>query len=51
MTLKSCCIYTTGVISILLLIAGIALDVSHVFPRMVQSLVETVGILFLADVS
>lgn len=51
MTLKLCCIYTTGVFSILFLIAGIALDVSHVFPHIFQSLVETVSILFLANVS
>nr|XP_019937302.1 PREDICTED: lysosome membrane protein 2-like [Paralichthys olivaceus] len=40
MLLKSCCIYSTGVFSMLFLIAGIALVLSNVFPRFVQSMVE-----------
>ncbi|XP_042365245.1 LOW QUALITY PROTEIN: lysosome membrane protein 2-like [Plectropomus leopardus] len=40
MLLKSCCIYSTGVLSILLLILGIALVLSNVFPHFLQSMVE-----------
>ncbi|XP_049908961.1 lysosome membrane protein 2c [Epinephelus moara] len=40
MLLKSCCIYSTGVLSILLLICGIALVLSSVFPHFLQSMVE-----------
>ncbi|TDH01972.1 hypothetical protein EPR50_G00168370 [Perca flavescens] len=40
MLLKSCCIYSTGVFSILLLISGIALVLSNVFTHLVQSVVE-----------
>lgn len=45
MALKTCCIYTTGVVSILVLIAGIALDLSGVFPNVIQSLVKEVSAL------
>ncbi|XP_037607909.1 lysosome membrane protein 2c [Sebastes umbrosus] len=37
---KSCCIYTSGVFSLLLLISGIALVLSNVFPHFLQSMVE-----------
>ncbi|XP_041815777.1 lysosome membrane protein 2c [Chelmon rostratus] len=40
MLLKPCCIYSTGVFSILILILGIALVLSDVFPHFVQSLVK-----------
>lgn len=40
MLLKSCCIYSIGVFSILLLIVGISLVLSNVFPHFVQSRVE-----------
>ncbi|XP_034458494.1 lysosome membrane protein 2c [Hippoglossus hippoglossus] len=40
MLLKSCCIYSTGVFSMLFLIAGIALVLSNVFPHFVQSMVK-----------
>ncbi|XP_010787543.1 lysosome membrane protein 2-like [Notothenia coriiceps] len=40
MQLKSCCIYSTGVLSILLLIAGISLVLSNVFPHILQSVVK-----------
>ncbi|XP_036973688.1 lysosome membrane protein 2c [Acanthopagrus latus] len=40
MLLKSCCIYTIGVFSILILISGIVLVLSDVFPHIVQSLVK-----------
>ncbi|KAM6975659.1 lysosome membrane protein 2c isoform 2-T2 [Tautogolabrus adspersus] len=40
MPLKSCCIYTTGVFSILFLILGISLVLSNVFPHFLQSVVE-----------
>ncbi|XP_060923817.1 lysosome membrane protein 2c [Limanda limanda] len=40
MLLKSCCIYSTGVFSMLFLIAGIALVLSNVFPLFVQSMVK-----------
>lgn len=46
MLLKSCCIYTIGVFSILILISGIVLVLSDVFPHIVQSLVKKVSILF-----
>ncbi|KAM9337966.1 lysosome membrane protein 2c [Symphorus nematophorus] len=45
MLLKSCCIYSTGVLSILILISGIALVLSNVFPHFVQSLVTKVVVL------
>lgn len=45
MTLKTCCIYSTGVFSILVLIAGISLDLSAVFPHIIQSLVKEVSAL------
>ncbi|XP_071321536.1 lysosome membrane protein 2c [Trachinotus anak] len=38
--LKSCCIYSVGVISLLLLITGISLVLSNVFPHFLQSLVK-----------
>nr|XP_043868769.1 lysosome membrane protein 2c [Solea senegalensis] len=40
MFLKSCCIYSTGVFSMLFLIVGIALVLSNVFPQSVQSIVK-----------
>ncbi|XP_054468024.1 lysosome membrane protein 2c [Anoplopoma fimbria] len=40
MLLKSCCIYSTGVFSILVLISGIVLALSNVFPHFLQSVVE-----------
>ncbi|XP_075900932.1 lysosome membrane protein 2c [Nelusetta ayraudi] len=40
MTLKTCCIYSTGVFSILVLIAGISFDLSSVFPHIIQALVK-----------
>ncbi|XP_062268681.1 lysosome membrane protein 2c [Platichthys flesus] len=40
MLLKSCCIYSTGVFSMFILIAGIALVLSNVFPLFVQSMVK-----------
>ncbi|XP_029300865.1 lysosome membrane protein 2c [Cottoperca gobio] len=40
MILKACCIYSSGVFSILLLILGIALVLSNVFPHFLQSMVE-----------
>uniref|UniRef100_A0A8C2WYW6 Scavenger receptor class B, member 2c n=1 Tax=Cyclopterus lumpus TaxID=8103 RepID=A0A8C2WYW6_CYCLU len=40
MLLKSCCIYSVGVFSILILISGIALVLSGVFPRLLKSVVE-----------
>uniref|UniRef100_A0A671Y1G0 Scavenger receptor class B member 2 n=2 Tax=Sparus aurata TaxID=8175 RepID=A0A671Y1G0_SPAAU len=40
MLLKSCCIYTIGVFSILILISGIVLVLSDVFPHIVQSVVK-----------
>nr|XP_020461709.1 lysosome membrane protein 2-like [Monopterus albus] len=40
MLLKSCCIYSTGVLSVLLLIVGISLVLSNVFLHVVQSMVE-----------
>lgn len=46
MLLKSCCIYTIGVFSILILISGIVLVLSDVFPHIVQSVVKKVSILF-----
>lgn len=41
--MKRCCIYTVGVVSILLLVAGISLVLSHVFPRLVHSMVKKVS--------
>ncbi|XP_060916733.1 lysosome membrane protein 2c [Labrus mixtus] len=40
MTLKSCCIYSIGVFSILILILGISLNLSYVFPHFLQSVVK-----------
>ncbi|XP_013859290.1 lysosome membrane protein 2c [Austrofundulus limnaeus] len=40
MLLKSCCVYSTGVVSVLLLIIGIALVLSGVFPNLLQSVVK-----------
>ncbi|XP_047426322.1 lysosome membrane protein 2c [Mugil cephalus] len=40
MLLKSCCIYGTGAFSILMLILGISLVLSSVFPHLLQSMVE-----------
>uniref|UniRef100_A0A3Q4BZT2 Uncharacterized protein n=1 Tax=Mola mola TaxID=94237 RepID=A0A3Q4BZT2_MOLML len=40
MPLKTCCIYSTGVFSLLLMILGIALVLSNVFPHFLQSLVK-----------
>ncbi|KAM4527640.1 lysosome membrane protein 2c [Odontesthes bonariensis] len=41
MLLKSCCIYGIGVFSILILILGISLVLSDVFPHFIQSVVKT----------
>ncbi|KAM9841875.1 lysosome membrane protein 2c [Aulostomus maculatus] len=38
--LKSCCIYCTGLLSILLLIAGISLVLSNVFPHFVDAIAK-----------
>ncbi|KAF7661796.1 hypothetical protein LDENG_00254830 [Lucifuga dentata] len=40
MQLKSCCIYSTGVFAVLLLVAGISLVLSGVFPHLLQSVVK-----------
>ncbi|XP_056288909.1 lysosome membrane protein 2c isoform X2 [Pseudoliparis swirei] len=40
MLLKTCCIYSIGVFSNLILISGIALVLSDVFPRLLKSVVE-----------
>lgn len=40
MLLKSCCIYSTGILSILILILGISLVLSNVFPHFLQALVK-----------
>uniref|UniRef100_A0A8C4HL59 Lysosome membrane protein 2 n=1 Tax=Dicentrarchus labrax TaxID=13489 RepID=A0A8C4HL59_DICLA len=40
MLLKSCCIYSIGVCSLLTLILGISLVLSNVFPHFIQSLVK-----------
>ncbi|XP_069020070.1 lysosome membrane protein 2c [Embiotoca jacksoni] len=40
MPLKSCCIYSAGVFSVLLLILGISLILSNVFPHFLQSMAE-----------
>ncbi|XP_026153904.1 lysosome membrane protein 2c [Mastacembelus armatus] len=40
MPLKSCCVYTTGACSVLLLIVGIALALSNVFHHVVESTAE-----------
>lgn len=40
MVLKSCCIYSTGIFSILILILGISLVLSNVFPHFLQALVK-----------
>uniref|UniRef100_A0A8C6UFM3 Scavenger receptor class B, member 2c n=1 Tax=Neogobius melanostomus TaxID=47308 RepID=A0A8C6UFM3_9GOBI len=37
---KSCCIYSTGILSILILILGISLVLSNVFPHFLQALVK-----------
>lgn len=42
--MKQCCIYTVGVVSLLLLFLGISLQLSNVFPRILQSVVEKVRI-------
>ncbi|XP_072227878.1 lysosome membrane protein 2c [Leuresthes tenuis] len=41
MLLKSCCIYSIGVFSVLMLILGISLVLSDVFPHFLQSVVKT----------
>merc|ERR1719354_1000245 len=41
MMLKACCVYSTGVLSILLLIAGIALVMAHIFPNIVHSRIKS----------
>lgn len=43
-TMKRCCGYTVGVVSILLLLVGISLVLSNVFPRFVHSMVEKVSV-------
>lgn len=43
-TMKRCCSYTVGVVSILLLLVGISLVLSNVFPRFVHSMVEKVSV-------
>lgn len=43
-TMKRCCTYTLGVVAILLLVAGISLVLSKVFPRFVHSMVEKVSV-------
>ncbi|XP_029371334.1 lysosome membrane protein 2c [Echeneis naucrates] len=40
MLLKSCCIYSVGLVSLILLLTGISLVLSNVFPHLLQSLVE-----------
>ncbi|XP_022617927.1 lysosome membrane protein 2-like [Seriola dumerili] len=40
MLLKSCCIYSVGVFSLLFLITGISLVLSNVFPHFLQSVVK-----------
>ncbi|XP_040013934.1 lysosome membrane protein 2c [Xiphias gladius] len=40
MLLKSCCIYSTGIFSMLFLFTGISLVLSNVFPHFVQSMVK-----------
>lgn len=40
MVLKPCCIYSTGIFSILFLLLGISLVLSKVFPHFLQALVE-----------
>ncbi|XP_071769611.1 lysosome membrane protein 2c [Centroberyx gerrardi] len=40
MLLKSCCIYSIGIFSILILIAGISLVLSNVFPHFLHSMVK-----------
>lgn len=42
--MKQCCIYTFGVGAILLLLVGISLVLSGVFPRFLQSVVEKVSV-------
>ncbi|KAL2099686.1 hypothetical protein ACEWY4_004080 [Coilia grayii] len=41
MMLKSCCIYSTGVLCILFLIAGISLVMSHIFSNIVYSRIKS----------
>lgn len=41
MVLKTCCVYATGVFSLLLLILGISLVLSSVFPNALHTAVET----------
>ncbi|CAL8321381.1 unnamed protein product [Lota lota] len=38
--LKSCCVYSVGLFSVLILIAGISLDLSNVFPNLLNSIVK-----------
>uniref|UniRef100_A0A669DHJ6 Scavenger receptor class B member 2 n=1 Tax=Oreochromis niloticus TaxID=8128 RepID=A0A669DHJ6_ORENI len=40
MVLKSCCVYSVGVVSVLMLILGISLVLTSVFPHLVQSMVK-----------
>ncbi|XP_030598491.1 lysosome membrane protein 2c [Archocentrus centrarchus] len=40
MVLKSCCIYSVGVVSVLMLILGISLVLTGVFPHLIQSVVK-----------
>lgn len=40
MLLKACCIYSTGILSILILILGISLVLSNVFPHFLEALVK-----------
>ncbi|XP_023257267.1 lysosome membrane protein 2-like [Seriola lalandi dorsalis] len=40
MLLKSCCIYSVGVLSLLFLITGISLVLNNVFPHLLQSVVK-----------
>ncbi|CAL8277851.1 unnamed protein product [Merluccius merluccius] len=38
--LRSCCVYSLGLLSVLVLIAGISLVLSNVFPHLIHSMVE-----------
>lgn len=40
MVLKSCCVYSVGVVSVLMLILGISLVLTSVFPHLVQTMVK-----------
>lgn len=44
LTMKRCCTYTVGVFSVLLLVVGISLVLSNVFPRFLHSMVEKVSV-------